>query len=120
MYSPDVALGLGSLVYALSCLEGRPHKEEIIVAKALLVREPHGSLALNGYFLRENAGESAEEAYAFGMRRLVSRQTELTDKLKKRFVTLLLRVARAHKGISANEWLFIRRFRRDLQQLQTG
>ncbi|WP_460996084.1 TerB family tellurite resistance protein [Spirosoma harenae] len=117
MYSPDIALGLGSLVYALSCLDGQPHKEEILIAKDLLVREPHGSLALNGFFLREDVKESTEEAYAFGMRRLVSKRTELTLKTKRRFVTLLLRVARAHKGISPNEWSFIRRFWREIRPL---
>ncbi len=116
MYSPDVALGLGSLVYALAYLEGRPHKEVMITARALLRNEPHGALAISGYFLREVVRESPEEAYAFGMRRLVSRQTELTDSQKKRFISLLLRVARAHMGISVSEWAFIRRFRQELQQ----
>ncbi|GAB3689791.1 hypothetical protein GCM10027592_06570 [Spirosoma flavus] len=117
MYSPDIALALGSLVYALSCLDGRPHKEELLVAKELLVREPHGSLAVNGLFLREDVRESTEEAYAFGMRRLVSKRTELTDKTKRRFIALLLRVARAHKGISPSEWSFIRRFWREIRHL---
>ncbi len=116
MYSPDVALGLGSLVYALAYLEGRPHKEVLVTARALLRNEPHGSLAIRGYFLREVVRESPEEAYAFGMRRLISRQTELTDSQKKRFTSLLLRVARAHMGIAVSEWAFIRRFRRELQQ----
>ena len=117
MYSPDIALGLGSLVYALSNLDGRPHIEEIQTAKALLVREPHGSLAINGFFLREDVKESVEEAYAFGMRRMVSKRAELTDSIKKRFLTMLLRVARAHKGISAKERAFIRRFWREIKQI---
>lgn len=117
MYSPDIALGLGSLVYALSTVDGRPHQEEIQTARALLSREPYGSVALNGFFLREDVRESPEEAYAFGMRRLVSKRTELTDRLKRRFVFTLLRVARSHKGISANEWRFIRRFWREIRQL---
>ncbi|WP_020597983.1 hypothetical protein [Spirosoma panaciterrae] len=117
MYSPDIALGLGSLVYALSTLDGRPHQEEMQTAKALLGREPYGSVALNGFFLREDVRESPEEAYAFGMRRLVSKRTELTDRLKRRFVATLLRVARSHKGISANEWRFIRRFWHDIRHL---
>jgi hypothetical protein len=115
MYSPDVSLGLGSIVYALTKLDGRVEKEASQVAQFLLREEPYGTLALSGYFLRENVQESTEEAYAFGMRRLLDKRAELTERVKKRFVTILLRVARSHQGMSQSEWLFIRRFWRALR-----
>lgn len=116
MYSPDVSLGLGSIVYALTKLDGRVQREETQVAQFLLGEEPHGTLALSGYFLREDVQESAEEAYAFGMRRLIDKRAELTERIKKRFVTILLQVARSHQGMSPAEWSFIRRFWREIQR----
>jgi uncharacterized tellurite resistance protein B-like protein len=117
MYSPDVSLALGSIVYALSKVDGHVQNEEMQIAQSLLAEGPHGSLALSGYFLRANVHESIEEAYAFGMRRLFDKRVELTERIKKRFVTILLRVARSHKGMSPAEWTFIRNFWRDIQPL---
>lgn len=115
MYSPDVALGLGSIVYALCKLDGQLHKEETKVARDLLAEWPYRDLAICALFLRDNAGEPAEEASAFGLRRMTDKRVELTKETKKRFVNLLLRVARAHEGISREERAFIRQFWRELQ-----
>jgi uncharacterized tellurite resistance protein B-like protein len=117
MYSPDVAMGLGSIVYALCKLDGKLHKEETRVARELLANLPYSDLAIGTLFLRDNVDEPAEEARAFGLRRMADRRVELTKETKKRFVSMLLRVARAHEGISRQERAFIRQFWRELQLL---
>lgn len=117
MHSPDLYMGLGSIVYALSKLDGHLQKEEIREVKELLAKEPYGKLALCAFFLRENTGETVEDAYAFGMRRMTAQRVELNAQTRKRFVTILLRVARAHKGISHKERSFIRAFWQEIHQL---
>lgn len=117
MYSPDISLGFGSIVYALSKLDGTPQDEENQIARFLLAEGPHATVAISGYFLRESAQETIEEAYAFGMRRLIDKRAELTEQTKKRFVTILLRVARSYEGMSPAEWRFIRKFWREIQPL---
>ncbi len=110
-------MGLGSVVYALCKLDGQLHQEEIRVARDLLAEWPYSDLAICALFLRDNVGEPAEEARAFGLRRMTDKRVELTKETKKRFVNLLLRVARAHEGISREERAFIRQFWRELQRL---
>ncbi len=117
MYSPDVAVGLGSIVYALSKLDGQLQKEEAKVARELLSDCPHSDLSICALFLRDNVGESVEEANAFGLRRMADNRVELNQQTKKRFINILLRVARAHEGVSRVEREFIRQFWRELQRL---
>ena len=117
MYSPDVAVGLGSIVYALSTLDGQLQKEEAKVARELLSDCPYSDLSICALFLRDNVGESVEEASAFGMRRMADKRVELNRETKKRFIRILLRVARAHEGVSREEREFIRQFWRELQRL---
>lgn len=117
MYSPDLSMSLGSIVYALSKLDGRLQKEEQWTVRELLAKGPYGDLALCAFFLRENTSESGDDAYAFGMRRLIVKRQELTENIKKRFVRILLRVARAHNGISHEERLFIRQFWQEIRVL---
>jgi uncharacterized tellurite resistance protein B-like protein len=115
MYSPDVAMGLGSIVYALCKVDGQLHQEETKVACQLLAEGPYSDLAILTLFLRENVGEPSNEAYAFGLRRMADKRVEISKETKKRFVHILLRVARAHDGISRQERAFIRQFWRELQ-----
>lgn len=117
MYSPDIAMGLGSIVYALSKLDGRLQTEEMEAVNELLADEPNGNLTRYAFFLRENTGEPVEEVYAFGMRRLLFNRTELDEIIKKRFVGMLIRVAQSHGNISPKEQAFIQRFRRELRRL---
>lgn len=117
MYSPDVAVGLGSIVYALCKLDGKLHRDETTLACELLANWPYTDLAICAMFLRDNVDESAEEACAFGLRRMADKRVEISIDTKKRFVKLLLRIARAHEGISREERTFIRHFWRELQQL---
>ncbi|MBD2704455.1 TerB family tellurite resistance protein [Spirosoma sp. BT702] len=117
MYSPDIAVGLGSIVYALAKLDGHLQIEEQQAAHKLLTEEPYSDLAICACFLRDNTGEAVEEAYAFGLRRMADKRLELTKQTKKRFIHILLRVARAHDGISRQERTFIRAFWHELQQL---
>lgn len=117
LYSPDVAVGLGSILYALSKLDGQLHQKEGKVARELLADCPHSDLSLCALFLRDNVGETVEDAYAFGLRRMMDKRIELNQQTKKRFVRILLRVARAHEGVSRQEREFIRQFWRELQQL---
>lgn len=117
MYSPDLSMGLGSIVYALSKLDGRLQEEEMKTVKKLLANEPNSDLALYAFFLRENVNETVEKAYAFGMRRLFFNRTELNHIIKKRFVDMLIRVAQAHDDISQKEQAFIQQFRREIRRL---
>lgn len=117
MYSPDVAMGLGSIVYALCKLDGQLHREEAKAACVPLADWPYSDLATCALFLRDNVDESAEETRAFGLRRLAAKRVELTKETKKRFINILLRVARAHDGISREERAFIRQFWRELKRI---
>jgi uncharacterized tellurite resistance protein B-like protein len=117
MSSPDVALGLGSVVYALAKLDGDFHRKEAQAIKSLLAGEPYSDLAICACFLRDNVGESVDEARAFDLRRMTDKRVEINADTKKRFIAILLRVARVHEGISREERAFIRQFWRELQQI---
>ena len=108
-------MGLGSIVYALCKLDGQLHREETKLACDLLAEGSYSDLAICALFLRDNVGESAEEARAFGLCRMADKRVEISQETKKRFVNILLRVARAHDGISREERAFIRQFWRELQ-----
>lgn len=110
-------MGLGSIVYALSKLDGRLQPEEMKTINELLADEPHGDLALYAFFLRENTDETVAEAYAFGMRRLLFNRSELNQSIKKQFVDVLIRVAQSHDNISKKEQAFIQQFRREIRRL---
>lgn len=110
-------MGLGSLVYALSKIDGRLQPEEVRSVNDLFANVPHGDLARYAFFLRANVGETVEEAYAFGMRRLFFNRTELNPALKKQFIDGLIQVARSHDDISRQEQAFIRQFRREIRRL---
>jgi uncharacterized tellurite resistance protein B-like protein len=115
MYSPDIAMGLGSIIYSLCKLDGQLHKDESQVARHLLAQEPYSDLAICALFLRDNVDEPFETARTFGLRRMTDKRVEISRETKKRFVSILLRVARAHDGISREERAFIRQFWRELQ-----
>lgn len=114
--TPDLSMGLGSAVYALTKLDGRLQLAEMQTVKELLAKEPHGDLALHSFFLRENTNESVEEAYAFAMRRFVNQPQKIDESVKKRFVDILIKVADAHDDTSRKEREFIQRFRRDIRR----
>ncbi len=119
MNSPDLLMGLGSVIYALSKLDGELQQEEVKAVREILADEPHGDLAVCGFFLRDNFGYSTKEAYEAGMRRMTDEGIEINRETRKRFVRILLRVARAHEGASRAEWEFIRKFWRELLSMNT-
>lgn len=119
MNSPDLLMGLGSVIYALSKLDGELQKEEVKAVKEILADEPHGDLAVCGFFLRDNFGYSTTEAYEAGMRRMTDEGIEINRETRKRFINILLRVARAHEGASRAEWEFIRKFWRELLSMKS-
>ena len=119
MNSPDLLMGLGSVIYALSKLDGELQKEEVKAVREILAEEPHGDLAVCGFFLRDNFGYSTTEAYEAGMRRMSDEGIEINRETRRRFVNILLRVARAHEGISRAEWEFIRKFWRELLSMKS-
>ncbi|WP_373516055.1 TerB family tellurite resistance protein [Persicitalea sp.] len=114
MNSPDLLMGLGSVIYALSKLDGELQKEEVKAVREILLDEPHGELAVCGFFLRDNFEYSTAEAYKTGMRRMAGEGIEINRETRKRFINILLQVARAHEGASRMEWEFIRKFWREL------
>lgn len=116
MPTPDLALGFGSVIYALAKLDGRLRLAEMQTVKELLANEPHGDLALHTFFLRENYGEPAHEAYAFGMRRLKANRMHLDRTTRKRYADVLRKVAEADSEFSPQERDFVRQFSRELQQ----
>ncbi|GHB86888.1 TerB family tellurite resistance protein [Persicitalea jodogahamensis] len=120
MNSPDLLMGLGSVIYALSKIDGELQKEEVKAVREILLDEPHGDLAVCGFFLRDNFGYSTEEAYDTGMRRMAGEGIEVNRETRKRFINILLRVARAHDGASRAEWEFIRKFWRELLSMKAS
>lgn len=114
--NPDLYMGLGSAVYALTKLDGQLQLAEMQTVKELLAQEPHGDLALYAFFLRENTGETVEEAYAFAMRRFANQPQKIDETIKKRFVAILQKVADAHDDTSRKEQAFIQKFRRDIRR----
>lgn len=113
----DLYMGLGSVAYALAKVDGQVQLAETQTIKALLADKPHGNLALYAFFLRENCGETVEEAYAFALRRFVNNRKALTPPTKKQFIQVLIQIADAHDGTSQKELELIKRFRRDLRRL---
>ena len=120
MNSPDLLMGLGSVIYALSKLDGQLQKEEVKAVREILADEPHGDLAVCGFFLRDNFGYGTAEAYEAGMRRMTGEGVEINRETRKRFISILLRVARAHEGASRAEWEFIRQFWRELLRMNNS
>lgn len=114
MNSPDLLMGLGSVIYAVSKLDGELQKEEVKAVREILADEPHGDLAVCGFFLRDNFGYSSKEAYEADMRRMTEEGVEINRETRKRFVNILLRVARTHEDTSRAEWEFIHKFWREL------
>ncbi len=115
--SPDLYLGLGSLLYALAKIDGRVQIDEMQLVREILAKEPFGDLTLFGFMLREDYGETPEEAYRFAIRRFTNNRHCFDDALKKHFVALLTRVAEAHDDISRKEDDLIQQFRRDLRKI---
>ena len=107
-------MGLGSVIYALSKLDGELQKEEVKAVREVLANELYGDLAVCGFFLRDNFGYSAAEAYETGMRRMAGEGIKINRETRKRFVIILLRVAGADGDTSRAEWEFIRKFWREL------
>jgi hypothetical protein len=118
LYSSDVAIGIGPgcIVNALAKLDGQMHQEGQ-VARELLADWPHSDISVCALFLRDNVRETIDVARAFGLSQMASKRVELTKQTKKRFMSILLRVARAHEGISREEREFIRQFWEELQRL---
>ncbi len=114
MNSPDLLIGLGSVIYALSKLDGELQKEEVKAVREILTEETYGDLAVCGFFLRDNFGYSSREAYDAGVKRIAGEGVEINRETRKRFINILLGVARAHEGASRAEWEFIRMFWREL------
>jgi len=117
MPTPDLALGIGSVVYALSKIDGRLQLSEMQTIKELLAHEPHGEIALHAFFMRENYGEDAEEAYAFGLRRLKANRSHLDLATRKRYIRVLQKIAEADDVYTPEERAFVRHFKRELQQI---
>lgn len=114
MNSPDLLLGLGSVIYSLTLVDGKLQKEEVRTLRDVLAEEPHGDVALCGFYLRQKFDYSVSEAYETGLHRIMREGILLNRETRKRFVGILLKVAKAHDGISRSEREFIRRFWREL------
>lgn len=110
-------MGLGSIVYVLCKLEGQLHQKETKVPCELLADCSYSDLAICAMFIRDNVGAPPDEAGADGLSWMASKRVEISKETKKRFVNILLRVARAHEGISREERAFIRQFWRELQRM---
>lgn len=52
MNNPDLAMGIGSVVYALTKLDGKLQLAEMQTVKDVLAHEPYGDLALYASTLR--------------------------------------------------------------------
>ena len=51
MPTPTIALGIGSVLYALRKIDGRLHLSEMRMINELPAREPHGEMALHPFFI---------------------------------------------------------------------
>lgn len=112
-------MGLGSVIYALSKLDGELQNKKVKAVREVLANETYGDLAICCFFLRENFGYSTTEAYETGVQRMAGEGIEIDWETRKRFVTILLAVAKAQKGTSKTEWAFIRKFWRELLRMNT-
>lgn len=117
MPTPDLALGIGSVMYALCKIDGRLQRSEMQTIKELLAQEPHGEVALHTFFIRENSAESAEDAYAFGLRRLKANRTHLDLATRERYVSVLRKIAESDDLFTPQEHAFVQHFSRELQQI---
>ena len=115
--SPDLYLGLGSLLYALAKIDGQVQIDEMQTVREILAKEPFGDLTLFGFMLREDYGETPDEAYKFAIRRFTNNRQCFDDALRKHFLELLMRVAEAHDDVSTKERDLIQQFRRDLRKI---
>ncbi|GAA4399077.1 hypothetical protein GCM10023187_10420 [Nibrella viscosa] len=117
MNASNLYFGLGSVLYALTKIDGRLQLEEMQTVKELLAQEPNGDAALYAFLVWAENDESMLEAYNFGMRCLTNQPQSLDETTKKHFVNIMIRVANAHDDISRKEREFIQRFRREIRRL---
>lgn len=117
MPTPDLALGIGSVMYALCKIDGRLQLSEMQTIKELLAREPYGEVALHTFFLRENSAEPPEEAYAFGLRRLKANRSNLDLVTRERYMHVLQTIAAADDVYTPQEDAFMQHFSRELQKI---
>ncbi len=116
MPTPDLALGIGSVMYALCKIDGQLQLSKMQAIKELLASEPHGKVALHTFFMRENYDEPAEEAYAFGLRRLKANRTHLDLATRERYISVLQKIAEADDLFIPQKQDFMQKFSRELQQ----
>lgn len=117
MISPDMSMGLGSIVYALAKADGSIQQEEVRLVREAFNQEYHGDVALHTFFIQTNCGETAEEAYEFGLRKLRYTSARLEYTPKTKFLNIAMQVVNAHQGISVRERILIDQFTHDLNQL---
>lgn len=117
MKTPDLYMGLGSVVYALVKADGQLHSEESLSARRLLLEQPYGDLAMQSFQLSEHYGTSPDEAYQFAFRRFAANREAFDVQLKRQFVDILQQIAEADNRVSGKEIDFIKRFRKDLRRI---
>ncbi|MEZ4904603.1 MAG: TerB family tellurite resistance protein [Spirosomataceae bacterium] len=115
--TPNLYIGLGSAVYALIKSDGQLHDPSSINARMALIEVPNGEMAMQSFQIREHYQTPAEEAYSFALRCFSTHRKELNANVKKFFVKLLKKIAKADNHISNKEVAFINRFQRDLQRI---
>lgn len=113
----ELYMGLGSALYALAKTDGHLQPEETEMLRTVLSGEPDAEAVLEAFHVHDQYNVHVEEAYAYAFRRFTTSRKALDEKMKKRFLQLMEKVADAHDGVSRKENEFIRRFRRDINRL---
>ncbi len=114
---PDVYMGIGSVAYVLTKVDGNWQPQKMEMVHKLFAQEPYGDLAVNFFLIQEYQQENPETAYAFAMRRLKASRHVLSQHLKERLVALLRKVAEIDHQITAREHALLCRFQQDIQLL---
>ena len=117
MLQPDLYIGLGNVAYALAKMDGRLQPEEAASLQRLLREEPHGEIACDAFNLNDRYGVKAEDAYRFAFRRFTENRRDLDPGLKKKFISILQRVADSSDGTSRKEHELLRRCRKKINRL---
>lgn len=113
--SPNLYIGLGSVVYALVKADNQLHNLGSLKARMTLIESPHGELAMQSFIVREHDNIAPDDAYRFALCCFTSDKKAFTKQVKKQFMALIQKVAQADQHVSSEEMKFIKRFRFDIQ-----
>lgn len=113
---------IGELAYSIACVDGTVQNEERIkfhnIVEAELRCGDHDFDISNIIFrMMEKDGTDAETTYEWAMKEIKLNSHYLSPELKKTFIRVMEKVAKAFLPVTASEQKLIDRFKKDIEPI---